>query len=75
MTLDDLAAFVAVLREGNVTRAAAALGRSQPALSRRIEQLEAKLGCALLGRSPASGVLGPTEAGRAMLASRPPRRG
>lgn len=67
MTLDELAAFVAVLREGGVTRAAAVLGRSQPALSRRIEQLEADLGCPLLDRSPAAGVLGPTEAGRALL--------
>ncbi len=67
MTLDELDAFVAVLREGNVSRAAAALGRSQPALSRRIEQLEANLGCTLLDRSPAAGVLGCTEAGRALL--------
>jgi len=67
MTLGELAAFVAVLREGNVSRAAAALGRSQPALSRRIEQLEADLGCILLDRSPATGVLGPTEAGQALL--------
>ncbi len=67
MPLNELAAFVAVLREGGVSRAAAALGRSQPALSRRIEQLEAELGCPLLDRSPSAGVLGPTEAGRALL--------
>lgn len=58
---------MAVLREGGVSRAAVALRRSQPALSRRLEQLEADLGCALLDRSPAAGVLGPTEAGRALL--------
>jgi len=57
---------VAVLREGGVSRAAATLGRSQPALSRRLEQLEAELGCPLLDRAPGS-VLGPTEAGRALL--------
>lgn len=66
MTLDELAAFVAVLREGGVSRAATTLGRSQPALSRRLEQLEAELGCPLLDRAPGS-VLGPTEAGRALL--------
>ncbi|TGD93314.1 LysR family transcriptional regulator [Methylobacterium nonmethylotrophicum] len=67
MTLDELEAFVTVLREGGVTRAAAVIGRSQPAVSRRIEQLEADLGCTLLERTPTAGVIGPTEAGRALL--------
>jgi DNA-binding transcriptional LysR family regulator len=67
MTLDELATFVTVLREGSISRAAILLERSQSALSRRIDQLEASLGCSLVDRSAALGVLGPTEAGRALL--------
>ena len=48
---NDLIAFLAVAREGSFTRAAAKLGMSQPALSRTISTLEARLGLRLLTRS------------------------
>lgn len=67
MTLDEVAAFIAVQRLGGVARAAASLGRSQPAISRRLEQLELALGCLLMERSPSAGYAGLTEAGRAFL--------
>ena len=60
-TVTDLIAFLAVARERNFTRAAAQLGVSQPALSRTIRALEARLGVRLLTRSTRSVV--PTEAG------------
>ena len=49
--VNDLIALLAVAREGNFTRAAAKLGVSQPALSRTISNLEARLGLRLLARS------------------------
>jgi DNA-binding transcriptional LysR family regulator len=60
-TVTDLIAFLAVARERNFTRAAAQLGVSQPALSRTIRALEARLGVRLLTRSTRS--VAPTEAG------------
>ncbi|MGH1344758.1 MAG: LysR family transcriptional regulator [Nannocystales bacterium] len=51
MTLDQLYAFVAVVREGTITAAAAALHKSQPAVSKLVSNLEADLGTALLDRS------------------------
>ena len=60
-TVTDLIAFLAVARERNFTRAAAQLGVSQPALSRTIRGLEARLGVQLLTRSTRS--VAPTEAG------------
>jgi DNA-binding transcriptional LysR family regulator len=47
---DALRAFVVTVREGSFSAAAAALGLSQPAVSRRIARLEAALGTPLLER-------------------------
>ncbi len=64
-TITDLIAFLAVARERNFTRAAAQLGVSQPALSRTIRALEARLGVRLLTRSTRS--VAPTEAGERLV--------
>src|ERR1700722_8128922 len=64
-TINDLIALLAVAREGNFTRAAAKLGVSQPALSRTISNLEARLGLRLLYRSPRS--VAATEAGERLI--------
>jgi DNA-binding transcriptional LysR family regulator len=63
--LDDLLAFLVVVREHSFTRAAAKLGVSQSALSHTIRRLEAKLGIRLLTRTTRS--LSPTEAGERLL--------
>jgi len=65
MELRTLRNFAAVVRAGNVTRAAAALHISQPALSAQIRELEQELGVPLLVRR-ARGVE-PTERGAALL--------
>ena len=64
-TVADLIALLAVARERNFTRAAAQLGVSQPALSRTIRSLEARLGVRLLTRSTRSVAL--TEAGERLV--------
>jgi DNA-binding transcriptional LysR family regulator len=63
MELRRLRYFVAAVEEGSLQRAAGRMHVAQPALSRRIRDLEDSLGCQLLER----GVTGvtPTEAGRA----------
>ncbi|KQO61029.1 LysR family transcriptional regulator [Methylobacterium sp. Leaf86] len=66
-TITDLLVFMAVARERSFTRAAAHLGVSQPALSRTIRELEARLGVRLLTRTTRS--VAPTEAGERLLAS------
>lgn len=48
---DDVAIFLAVLRERTTGRAAAALGCSQPTVVRRVAALEAALGLQLFNRS------------------------
>ncbi len=58
--------LIAVAEHGVITEAAAALGLSQPALSRRIRQLEEALGAKLLERSRRGVAL--TEVGRLVLA-------
>ena len=50
MELDQLEAFERVAREGNFTRAAEALGLTQPAVSTRIAMLEAELRGAVFER-------------------------
>ena len=59
--LNDVAAFLAVVRAGSFTRAAARLGVSQSALSQTIGRFEAALGVRLLTRTTRS--VAPTEAG------------
>lgn len=59
--LSTLQLFVRVLDLGSFTRAAKALGLGQPAVSKQIAALEARLGAALLERSPRG--LRPTPAG------------
>ncbi len=59
--LEDAEVFVAVVDAGGFTPAALALGVSQPAVSRRIAALEARLGVRLLTRSTRR--LRPTDAG------------
>lgn len=66
MELRHLRYFVAVAETENVTRAAARLHVSQPALSRQIHDLEEEIGFQLLHRSAKSVRL--TEAGRVFLA-------
>lgn len=53
MTVDvrHLRAFVAIAREGTITGAARTLSRSQPAVSRLLQELEEHLGRALVERS------------------------
>jgi DNA-binding transcriptional LysR family regulator len=63
--INDLIALLAVAREGSFTRAAAKLGVSQPALSRTISSLEARLGLRLLTRSTRS--VAATEAGERLI--------
>lgn len=58
--------FLAVMREGSLSRAAATLGLSQPTLGRHVEALEAALGGpALFTRHPRG--LMPSESARAIL--------
>jgi len=64
-----LRSFVAVAEEGNLTRAAGRLFVSQPALTKQIKQLEARLGTELFVRSRTGMAL--TEPGR-VLADRVP---
>ena len=58
--------FLAVMREGSLSRAAAALGLSQPTLGRHVEALEAALGGAALFTRHPRGLM-PTESARAIL--------
>jgi len=62
MDLEHLRAFLAVAGHGGFTRAARALGRSQPTVSRQVKQLETALGVPLFERLGKAVHL--TEAGR-----------
>jgi DNA-binding transcriptional LysR family regulator len=67
---DDLRVVLAVAENGTISGAAAALRISHPTLSRRLRQIEARLGARLFERTPSS--CRPTEAGEEIrvLASR-----
>src|SRR5215475_9081614 len=60
-----LRSFVTAVRAGSISRAATALGHTQPALSQQLRKLESAVGRPLLYRSP-SGVA-PTRAGEELL--------
>ncbi|MEW2329781.1 LysR family transcriptional regulator [Micromonospora chersina] len=60
-----LRTFVTAVRAGSISRAATALGQTQPALSQQLRRLESVVGRPLLHRSP-SGV-SPTRAGAELL--------
>ncbi|MEK6418991.1 MAG: LysR family transcriptional regulator [Burkholderia gladioli] len=65
MKVDDMEAFVEVVRSQSLSHAADALGLTQPAVTRRLQHLEETLGVALLDRQ--SKPLRPTPAGRAIF--------
>ncbi len=65
MELDEVQAFVAIVRSGGFTRASATLHLSQPAISRRVRLLEQELGAPLFERLGRGVVL--TDAGRAFM--------
>jgi DNA-binding transcriptional LysR family regulator len=65
VTVDEIEAFVSIARLGGFARAADAVHRSQPAISRRIEMLERELGTPIFERVRTGVVL--TEAGRSFL--------
>ena len=66
LTPDQLAYFLAVAELGSVSRAAARLHLTQPALSRHIKALEQELGCALFARTGRG--MSTTEAGKRLEA-------
>jgi DNA-binding transcriptional LysR family regulator len=68
---NDIAAFLAVAREGSFTKAAARLGVTQSALSQTLRHLEARLGMRLLTRTTRS--VSPTEAGERLIQTVGPR--
>jgi DNA-binding transcriptional LysR family regulator len=65
MTLDEIEAFVSIAELGRFTEASSRLNRSQPAISRRIHQLERALGTPLFERAGRKVLL--TDAGKALL--------
>ncbi len=65
VTVEEMEAFVSIARLGGFTEASRRLNRSQPAISRRIRELERSLGVALFERAGRGVSL--TEAGRALL--------
>ena len=64
MDVRQLEYLLAVLEHGSLTRAAAQLGISQPALTQSIRRLERRLDVELLERGPRG--VAPTEAGRTL---------
>ena len=70
LPLGSIEAFVVVARSGSLARAAQIMNLTVPALSRRIQQLEAYLGLTLFRRLPRG--LGLTEAGAAYFSALAP---
>lgn len=67
MDWDDLRVFLAVAKTGSLTRAAQALGLTQPTVGRRIAALEKRTGARLLERTPTG--YATTVAGAAIVSS------
>lgn len=65
MTLDQLEAFAAVATRGGFSAASAHLGKTQPAITKLVQNLEAELGITLFDRSAYRATL--TDAGRLFL--------
>jgi DNA-binding transcriptional LysR family regulator len=65
MTFDEVQAFVTIAEVGGFTEASRRLHRSQPAISRRVHELEHSLGAVLFERVGRRVTL--TDAGRALL--------
>ena len=65
MKLQDLHILMAVVQAGSMSKAAALLNTTQPAISRSIAELERTIGVRLLDRSPQG--VEPTEYGRVLL--------
>jgi DNA-binding transcriptional LysR family regulator len=65
LKLHDLHVLLAVIQAGSMSKAAAVLNTTQPAISRSIAELETTIGVRLLDRTPQG--VAPTEAGRALL--------
>ena len=62
---DDFSVFLAISKTGSISKAATALGRTQPTISKRIENLENRLGTPLFTRTPQG--MKPTEIGNSIL--------
>ncbi|GAA3552327.1 LysR family transcriptional regulator [Nonomuraea rosea] len=65
MTVEEVEAFVCIAQLGGFTEASRRLNRSQPAISRRIRELERSLGAPLFERAGRGVTL--TEAGKTLL--------
>jgi DNA-binding transcriptional LysR family regulator len=65
LKLRDLNIFLAVIKEGSMSKAAAVLAISQPAVSKSIADMEHVLGASLLDRTPHG--IEPTVYGRALI--------
>jgi LysR family nitrogen assimilation transcriptional regulator len=66
LIFDDFRAFVAVAQCGSISQAAAALCIAQPALSKRIQRLEQRIGTVLMERHARGVVL--TQPGHLLFA-------
>lgn len=67
MDLRELESFIAIVESGSVSRAAASLGLSQPAVSKHLAHLEEEMGVELLLRGRTRSV--PTAEGEILLAA------